>query len=74
MTTQTLQTILLSLLSGQDADLTAADAFACEGESLLNVDRATSFASAGVMTNNNGIVLRMEDGSEFQINIVQSRA
>lgn len=33
----------------------------------------TTFEDAGVMTRNKGVVLRMEDGSEFQITIVRSR-
>jgi hypothetical protein len=32
-----------------------------------------TFEDAGVMTTNKGVVLRMEDGSEFQITIVRSR-
>jgi hypothetical protein len=34
--------------------------------------RWTTFAEAGLMTNDEGIVLRMPDGSEFQISVVQS--
>jgi len=33
----------------------------------------TTFEDAGVMTRNKGVVLRMEDGSEFQVTIVRSR-
>ena len=32
-----------------------------------------TFANAGVMTYNQGLVLRLPDGSEFQVTIVQSR-
>jgi len=32
----------------------------------------TTFEDAGVMTRNKGVVLRMENGSEFQITIVKS--
>lgn len=32
-----------------------------------------SFEEAGVMTMNKGLVVRMRDGSEFQLTIVQSR-
>lgn len=38
-------------------------------EALVSV---TTFADAGVMTYNRGLVLRLGDGSEFQITIVQS--
>ena len=33
----------------------------------------STFADAGVMTHNRGLVVRMADDSEFQITIVQSR-
>lgn len=33
----------------------------------------TSFADAGVLTRNAGLVLRLDDGSEFQVTVVQSR-
>lgn len=32
-----------------------------------------TFKDAGVLTTDKGIVLKMEDGSEFQITIVQSK-
>ena len=32
-----------------------------------------TYELAGIMTSNRGLVLRMQDGSEFQISIVQSR-
>lgn len=33
---------------------------------------SSSFEEKGLLTNNSGIVLRLKDGSEFQISIVQS--
>ncbi len=33
---------------------------------------AVSFEDAGILTHNRGVVLRMNDGSEFQLTIVQS--
>ena len=32
-----------------------------------------TYRESGVMTNNKGLVVRLEDGSEFQIQIVKSR-
>lgn len=32
-----------------------------------------TFEEAGVLTGNKGLVLRMADGSEFQVTLVQSR-
>lgn len=37
------------------------------------VKRVSTFESVGLLTNNHGIVVRMKDGSEFQITIVKSR-
>ena len=34
---------------------------------------AMSYDEAGVLTNNAGLVVRMDDGSEYQITIVRSR-
>ena len=39
----------------------------------LDVRDARSFDDAGLMTRNEGVVVELEDGSEFQITIVQSR-
>ena len=39
-------------------------------EELVSV---TSFAEAGALSRDNGLVLRMSDGSEFQLCIVKSR-
>ena len=43
------------------------------GESEVDVRDIETFKDAGVLTNNAGIVLRLMDGSEFQITIVRSR-
>ena len=40
---------------------------------LDEVERCSSFSEAGLLTNDEGLVLRMADGSEFQITIRQSR-
>ena len=32
-----------------------------------------TFQDAGVLTNNKGLIITLEDGSEFQITIVQSK-
>lgn len=45
-------------------------------DSLIEQDEIIStqtFEAAGVLTTNNGLVVRTEDGSEFQIIIVQSK-
>ncbi len=35
--------------------------------------RSSSFKSVGMMTRNEGLVVRMKDGSEFQVTVVKSR-
>jgi len=35
--------------------------------------RTTSFEEEGLLTSDHGLVLRLEDGSEFQITVVKSR-
>jgi hypothetical protein len=37
------------------------------------VTRIATFAEAGVMSDNAGLVIRLADGSEFQVQIVRSR-
>ena len=39
----------------------------------LDLRDALSFSEDGVLTSNEGLVLRMRDGSEFQLTIVKSR-
>lgn len=55
------ETELLDLLSG-DAEFDD-----------LDVVRVSTFADAGVLTRNSGLVVRLRNGDEFQITIVQSR-
>ncbi|HOD84367.1 MAG: hypothetical protein BWX88_03447 [Planctomycetes bacterium ADurb.Bin126] len=38
-----------------------------------DVRRVTTFEEAGILTYNRGLIVRTEDGSEFQITIVRSR-
>ena len=37
------------------------------------IDSVVSFRDAGVLTNNAGCVVTMDDGTEFQITVVRSR-
>jgi hypothetical protein len=55
-------------IEGEDDDIALADIardMVSEAEGLAD--------GAQLLTSNKGLVLRMEDGSEFQISIVQSR-
>ena len=42
-----------------------------EGENTIS--RVQTFEEAGVLTANTGLVIKTEDGSEFQLTIVQSK-
>ena len=44
-----------------------------DGDYAPEVAKVRTFEEAGVLTANRGVVVRTDDGSEFQINIVQSR-
>ena len=37
-----------------------------------NVRRVQTFRDSGMLSNNNGLVIDLQDGSQFQITIVQS--
>lgn len=77
MTAQDLQQLLYDLL----AEITVAHA--TDGQQIdvphelldpdHGIDWVSTFAEAGVLTSNAGIVLRMKDHREFQITIVPSR-
>ena len=47
--------------------------FSLEDTALEETRSARSFDEAGVLSGDEGLVLRMQDGSEFQITIRQSR-
>jgi len=42
-------------------------------EAAPEVAKVRTFEEAGVLTSNRGVVVRADDGGEFQISIVQSR-
>ena len=44
-----------------------------DGEASPEIGRVQTFEEAGLLTNNRGLVVRTEDGQEFQITIVESR-
>ena len=59
-----LENALTELLYGGDV-YTAEDA--------VGIESVISFDQAGLMTNNAGVVIRLSDGSEFQLSINRSR-
>jgi hypothetical protein len=47
-----------------------ASVFEDEGNA---VEQVTTFREAGILTSNRGLVVRMDDGSEFQVTVVRAR-
>jgi hypothetical protein len=70
MTTAELAALLTSLLEVVRDDEDLADECHVDADELLDV---CSFERAGVMTHNEGLVVSLEDGSEFQVTVVRSR-
>ena len=64
MNEKTIEDALNLLISGE-LDLV--------GTALGEVSNIKTYAEAGILTRDSGLVLRMEDGSEFQITIKQSK-
>ena len=64
MTEKTIEDALNLLISGE---LDLVDT------ALGEVSNIKTYAEAGILTRDSGLVLRMEDGSEFQITIKQSK-
>lgn len=43
------------------------------GERVSRIEECVSYEEIGVMTNNRGVVIRLEDGTQFQLTIHQDR-
>lgn len=65
-----LQNALVACLSGHEFSAFLDEVRAPED---LAVVSAVTFADAGVLTRDAGLVIRLEDGQEFQIALVRSR-
>ncbi|CAG0985914.1 hypothetical protein PHYC_02022 [Phycisphaerales bacterium] len=85
MTTAEIQDALLNLIEnavcaretideGDDPDISdLADIASDIAENAQGFETVTTFEAAGLLTRNEGLVLRLADGGEFQVTIVQSR-
>ena len=67
-----------SPLSGEWADSysladLASDLDVSQEDDDLAIARVESYRDAGILTNNEGIVVELTDGSQFQVTIVRSR-
>ena len=72
MTERDMELCLYDLLCGVSAaDL--EDANVDIPDDVADIDRVSTYPEVGMLTDNAGLVLRMKDGSEFQITIVKSR-
>lgn len=60
-------------VEGEDDDITLADFLRDMVDESQGVVKATGFDEAMLLTESQGLVLRTDDGREFQISIVQSR-
>ena len=56
-----------------DGDVTGAASAVNEAFDPDGVRAVATFADAGVLTMNHGLVVTMDDGTEFQITVVRSR-
>ena len=61
------------VVEGDDDDTTLADIARDMVDTFQQIQRAKSFDDAMLLTSNEGVILTADDGSEFQITIVQSR-
>lgn len=59
-----------------DGDVEVPDGFATqdmEDECPSGLKEITTYEQAGILTRNAGLVVRMWDGSEFQVTVIRSR-
>ena len=66
---QTLKTLLDEMSYMDTDDLDQFDM----PEELAGIERVSTFDEAGVLTRDAGLVITTNDGSEFQLTIIQSR-
>jgi hypothetical protein len=66
-TTEIMQDVLLEIISEGETDYLNRD-----GEQ-IEIKGIHTFEFAGLMTRDRGLVVKLKDGSEFQITIVKSR-
>lgn len=82
MDTKALQDALAALLRDEVSDLAegVTEVLACgdyddedgEGGDAPSLGSVSTYQDAGVLTSDAGLVLRMSDGSEFQLTLVRS--
>lgn len=53
--------------------LLLTDGYEVEDTALAEVDMVVDYETAGLLTHDKGLILRMQDGSEFQLTINQRK-
>lgn len=71
MTERRVEAFLLDLLEMFDPD--DADSYDLHARGFPGVRRTETFAETSMLTSNHGLVIAFEDGSEYQLTIVESR-
>jgi hypothetical protein len=66
-TTAIMQDVLLEIISEGETD------YLNENDEEIKIKNVCTFELAGLLTRDKGLVVKLEDGSEFQITIVKSR-
>lgn len=72
-TDTTVREALQELIAAAADEIDVADYLSEEAGAVLDCAETGSFEDLGVLTGNEGLTLRLADGSEFQITIVRSR-
>ena len=66
-TTTIMENVLLEIIGEAETDYLNDDG------DVIEIKNACTFEMAGVLTRDKGLVVKLKDGSEFQITITQSR-
>ena len=72
MNAHDIETLIAGVLNIAAASL-AEDEYADVPDGIEELNAIRTFAENGVLSSNSGLVLHLDDGSEFQVTIVQSR-
>jgi len=72
MNAHDIETLIADALNTAAASL-AENEYADAPDGIEELNAIRTFAEDGVLSSNSGLVLHLDDGSEFQVTIVQSR-
>ena len=66
-TTAIMEDVLLEIIGDDETD------YLNEEGDVIKIKEVCTFELAGLLTRDRGVVVKLEDGSEFQVSIVRSR-